>query len=317
MSNAWSIYIIVLAVGNILAMVWLLVITNRDNGVEESETTGHRWDGIEELNNPLPRWWLGLFIITIIFAGIYLYLYPGLGSYKGSLNWSQMSEYRQARDANAETQAEFFAEFVDYDIAALSRSEKAMATGERLFANNCTTCHGSGGRGAKGFPNLTDNDWLYGNAPETILASIQNGRAGVMPNLNLNSATVAVLARYVQHLSGKEGISDHVIESGPKRFAICAACHGADGKGNQAIGAPNLTDDIWLHGGRVSDIENILRHGIQGNMPSFSSALNSNEIRLLAAYVISLSSSNNTDLSTTANGSNTPANGSNTTAEGE
>jgi cytochrome c oxidase cbb3-type subunit 3 len=291
MSNVWSIYIIVLAVGNILAMVWLLIITNRDNGVEESDTTGHKWDGIEELNNPLPRWWLGLFIITIIFAGVYLYLYPGLGSYKGSLDWSQMSEYRQARDANAEIQAEFFAEFVDYDIPSLAKSEKAMATGERLFANNCTTCHGSGGRGARGFPNLTDNDWLYGNEPENILASIENGRAGVMPNLNLNGATVAVLARYVQHLSGEEGISEHVIESGPKRFAVCAACHGADGKGNQAIGAPNLSDGIWLHGGRVSDIENVLRHGLKGNMPSFANALNRNEIRLLAAYVVSLSNS--------------------------
>lgn len=290
MSNAWSTYIIVLAVGNILAMVWLLVVTNRDNGAEESDTTGHKWDGIEELNNPLPRWWLGLFILTIIFSGVYLYLYPGLGSYKGSLNWSQMSEYRQARDANAETQAQFFAEFADYDIPALAKSEKAMATGERLFANNCATCHGSGGRGAKGFPNLTDSDWLYGNDPKIILASIENGRAGIMPNLNLDNSAVAVLARYVQHLSGEEGISDHVIESGPKRFVVCAACHGTDGKGNQALGAPNLTDDIWLHGGRVAEIEAILRDGKQGNMPRFKDLLNSNEIKLLAAYVVSLSS---------------------------
>jgi cytochrome c oxidase cbb3-type subunit 3 len=302
MSNSWSIYIIVLAVGNILAMVWLLIATSRDNGVEESDTTGHKWDGIEELNNPLPRWWLGLFIITIIFAAVYLYLYPGLGSYKGSLDWSQMSAYQEAKEVNQETQAEFFAEFADYDIPALAKSEKAMATGERLFANNCTTCHGSGGRGAKGFPNLTDDDWLYGNRPENILSAIVNGRAGVMPNLNLNTATISVLSRYVQHLSGKQGISDHVIESGPKRFAVCAACHGADGKGNQAIGAPNLTDDIWLHGGQVSDIETVLRYGKQGNMPSFSNALNSNEIKLLAAYVLSLSSSNSAEGSSSTEG---------------
>jgi cytochrome c oxidase cbb3-type subunit 3 len=306
MSNSWSIYIIVLAIGNILAMVWLLIATSRDNGVEESDTTGHKWDGIEELNNPLPRWWLGLFIITIIFAVVYLYLYPGLGSYKGSLDWSQMSAYEEAKEVNQETQAVFFAEFADYDIPALAKSEKAMATGERLFANNCTTCHGSGGRGAKGFPNLTDDDWLYGNEPETILATIVNGRAGAMPNLNLNSATVAVLSRYVQHLSGKDGISDHVIESGPKRFAVCAACHGVNGKGNQALGAPNLTDDIWLHGGRVSDIETVLRYGKKGNMPSFRNALNRNEIKLLAAYVLSLSSSTRAP---TADGSNLSAGG--------
>lgn len=290
MTNFWSIFIIVLAVGNILAMVWLLFATSRSNGIKEADTTGHKWDDIEELNNPLPRWWLGLFIITIIFAGIYLYLYPGLGSYQGRLGWSQTSAYNEARSKNTETQSQFFSEFKDVDIPTLAANEKAMQTGERLFANNCATCHGSDGRGAKGFPNLTDDDWLYGNSSQTILTSIQSGRAGVMPNLNLSGADVAVLARYVQHLSGKSGISDYVIEAGPARFAVCAACHGPDGKGNQALGAPNLSDDIWLYGGAVGDIESILRNGKQGNMPSFSSLLNENEIKLLAAYVMSLSS---------------------------
>lgn len=289
MTNGWSIYIIVLAVGNILAMAWLLFATSRNNGVDESDTTGHKWDGIEELNNPLPRWWLGLFIITIIFSGIYLYLYPGLGSYKGSLDWTQMSQYQTAKDKNEQTQTAFFSEFADFDIPALSQSDKAMATGERLFANNCTTCHGSGGRGAKGFPNLTDEDWLYGNDPQTIVTTITNGRAGVMPNLNLDGATVAVMAQYVQYLSGNQDVAEHVLESGPKRFAICATCHAADGTGNQALGAPNLTDSISLHGNQISDVEAVLRNGKQGNMPSFSSLLNENEIKLLAAYVLTLS----------------------------
>ena len=296
MTNSWSIYMIVLAVGNILAMAWLLFATNRSNGKNESDTTGHKWDGIEELNNPLPRWWLGLFIITIIFSGIYLYLYPGLGSYKGSLDWSQMSQYRAAKEQNEQTQATFFAEFADFDIPALALSDKAMATGERLFANNCTTCHGSGGRGAKGFPNLRDADWLYGNDPQTIVATITNGRAGVMPNLNLDGATVAVMARYVQHLAGSQDVADHVLESGPKRFAICAACHGSDGKGNQTLGAPNLTDGISLHGSQIADIEAVLANGIQGNMPSFSNLLNENEIRLLAAYVLSFSNQDNREV---------------------
>jgi len=290
MSNSWSAYIILLAVGNIVAMVWLLVITNRDNDLDDSDTTGHKWDGIEELNNPLPRWWLGLFILTIAFSAVYLYLYPGLGAYKGSLGWSQISAYQQAKEINEQDQARFFAEFTDYDIQALSQSDRAMATGERLFANNCSTCHGSDGRGAKGFPDLTDNDWLYGSSPEAILDSIRMGRSGLMPDLKLDSATVSVLALYVQYLAGREDVTDHVRESGPKRFAVCGACHGADGKGNQALGAPNLTDSVWLHGSSTLEIEDVLRHGKQGNMPSFSNALNSNELKILAAYVISISS---------------------------
>ena len=289
MSNFWSIFIIVLTVGNILAMVWLLFATSRNNGIDEAETTGHKWDGIEELNNPLPRWWLGLFIITIIFGAIYLYLYPGLGSYQGSLNWSQTSQFHVSQQENRQKQARFFAEFVNQDIPTLANDEIAMATGERLFANNCATCHGSDGQGAKGFPNLTDNDWLYGGDPETLLASITNGRAGVMPNLQLGESKIALLAQYVKFLSGAE-VTEHVKTEGPENFAICVACHGVDGTGNQALGAPNLTDTIWLHGSSIAEIEAVLRNGKQGNMPSFKDSLSTEEIKLLTAYVISLSS---------------------------
>ncbi len=291
MTSFWSIFIIVLAVGNILAMVWLLFATSRSNGIDESDTTGHKWDGIEELNNPLPRWWLWLFVITIIFSGIYLYLYPGLGSYQGSLGWSQVGEYEQAKAANRAKQSEYFAEFKGMDLNTLAGNTKAMSTGERLFANNCATCHGSDARGAKGFPNLVDDDWLYGGTGEAILTSITNGRAGVMPNLNLKRADVAVLAHYVKFLSGAEA-TEHVQIEGKKRFGLCAACHGADAKGNLALGAPNLTDDIWLHGASISEIEQVLLYGVQGNMPSFQAALSDDEIRLLAAYVLSLGKSN-------------------------
>ncbi|GHA17455.1 Cbb3-type cytochrome c oxidase subunit [Arenicella chitinivorans] len=288
MTNFWSIFIIILVVGNILAMVWLLLATSRSNGMNEAETTGHKWDGIEELNNPLPRWWLGLFVLTIIFAGVYLVLYPGLGSYEGTLNWSQMEQFNSAKEVNREQQDEFFAEFADYTVPMLAGNAKAMETGERLFANNCATCHGSDARGAKGFPNLTDSDWLYGGEPETILTSITDGRAGVMPNLRLKGADVTVLALYVQHMAGRKDVTDYAIQRGESLFGVCAACHGPDGKGNQAIGAPNLTDDIWLHGPREADIEHVLRNGIQGNMPSFKNALSENEIKLLTAYVTSL-----------------------------
>ena len=288
MTNFWSIFIIVLVVGNILAMVWLLMATSRSNGMSEAETTGHKWDGIEELNNPLPRWWLGLFVLTIIFSCVYLVLYPGLGSYEGTLNWSQLGQFSNAKELNRAKQDEFFAEFVDYTVPMLADNAKAMETGERLFANNCSTCHGSDAGGAKGFPNLTDDDWLYGGEPASILASITEGRAGVMPNLRLNGADVTVLALYVQHLAGRTDVTDYAIQRGESLFGVCAACHGPDGKGNQTIGAPNLTDDIWLHGPREADIEHVLRNGIQGNMPSFKNALSENEIKLLAAYVTSL-----------------------------
>lgn len=297
MSSSWSILVIVLTVGNILAMVWLLFSTGKKNDLKDSDTTGHTWDGIEELNNPLPRWWFGLFVITILFSAVYLYLYPGLGSYAGSLGWTQNSQFIEARAKNTENQRAYFSEFADFDIPALAANAKAMETGERLFANNCATCHGSDGHGAKGFPNLVDGDWLYGNDPATILATITSGRAGVMPDLNLDEASVSVMARYVQYLSGNPEISEYSIEKGAERFAICATCHGPDGGGNIALGAPNLTDNIWLHGGGVLDIEEILRNGKQGNMPSFDNALNENEIKLLAAYVISLSADQTTQSS--------------------
>jgi cytochrome c oxidase cbb3-type subunit 3 len=289
MSDFWSLFVIVLAVGNILAMLWLLIATSRNKLGDEAKTTGHQWDGIEELNNPLPRWWLWLFVITIIFSFVYLYFYPGLGNYAGSLGWSQTNQFEKARDENRAKQSAFFAEFEGVDIPTLAQNTKAMRTGERLFANNCATCHGSDGRGAKGFPNLTDDDWLYGSDPQTILTTLRNGRAGVMPNLNLSESHIAVLAEYVQYLAGGK-VTDFVKEKGAERFVVCAACHGIEGKGNQALGAPNLTDSIWLHGQSTAEISYILRNGKQGNMPSFSSILSPDEIRLLAAYVTSLAS---------------------------
>ncbi|MCL4136901.1 UNVERIFIED_CONTAM: hypothetical protein GTU68_003740 [Idotea baltica] len=267
-------------------MAWLLLATNKPNDLEDTDTTGHKWDGIEELNNPLPRWWLGLFIITIIFAVGYLYLYPGLGNFAGSKQWTQVGEFQQGLEANRQKQAEYLGELANLPIEELAQNSKAMDTAGRLFANNCSTCHGADARGAKGFPNLRDDDWLYGFSPDKLVETITNGRAGIMPNLALSDANVAVLSEYVRSLAGAE-VSDHVMTAGPTRFMVCAACHGADGKGNQTLGAPNLTDDIWLHGSSSTEIQAILRNGLNGNMPSFSSLLGETEIKLLAAYVFS------------------------------
>jgi len=287
LTDNWSWYIIALAVLNILAMAWLLLVTGKKNDLADSDTTGHKWDGIEELNNPLPRWWLGLFIITILFSGLYLALYPGLGNFKGTLGWTQMGQYEEALKQNRVKQDIFFAEFVDLDIPLLAENAKAMETADRLFRNNCATCHGSDTRGARGFPNLSDSDWLYGGDAATIQQTITNGRAGVMPNLGVAPEDATILAYYVKGLAG-EGSTDHVQQKGKVLFAVCAACHGLEGKGNQAIGAPNLSDNIWLHGSSIPEIETIILNGKQGNMPSFKTLLSSNEIKLLSAYVYSL-----------------------------
>ena len=293
MTDAWSWFVIVLVALNIIAMVWLLFATSKSNGIDEASTTGHRWDGIEELNNPLPRWWLGLFVITIVFSVAYLVLYPGMGNFAGSLGWTQQQQFETARAQNTARQDAFFAEFADLDIPALAKHERAMRTGERLFLNNCATCHGSGAEGAKGFPNLVDNDWLYGNSPEIIVHSITNGRAGLMPDLKLPERNVTILSRYLRSLSGIEPATAFVEQEGKSMFGLCESCHGADGTGNQALGAPNLTDEIWLHGSSIAEIESVLANGIQGNMPSFEQLLSPNEIRLLAAYVLSLSATQN------------------------
>ena len=293
MSSPISWLIIILVVGNIIGVVWLLFATNRPNDISEDSTMGHRWDGIEELNSPLPRWWLWLFIITVIFGVVYLYLYPGLGAYQGSLGWTQQGQYEEARVANAKKQRANLAAFIDQDIPELAKNPTAMATAGRLFANNCSTCHGSDAKGAKGFPNLTDSDWLYGGNPDSLLETIKNGRNGNMPNLGLSALNASLLASYVVSLSGRE-VPEHPRTEGAKLFGVCAGCHGQNGTGNQALGAPNLTDDIWLHGGSISDIEAVLLNGKQNRMPAFADLLNPDEIRLLAAYVLSVQSNNNT-----------------------
>ena len=293
MSEFWSWFVIILTVGNILAMLWLLFATSKKKGQgSEADTTGHTWDGIQELNNPLPRWWFWLFIITIVFSAAYLYIYPGLGNYQGSLDWSQQSEYQTARAENEQKQAAFFSDLADLSVAELAQNETAMETGQRLFLNNCATCHGSAAQGAKGFPNLTDDDWLYGNDGAALIATIEKGRAGIMPNLNLPARNVSFLALYLRHLSGNEEANEFVIAEAEKLLPICYSCHGQDMRGNQALGAPNLTDNIWLHGSSVPEIETILANGKQANMPAFGQLLTQQEIKLLAAYVTSLTATN-------------------------
>ena len=292
-SNFWAMYVAVAVVASILACVILLWIsgTTKVNSAADN-TTGHVWDGdLREMNNPLPKWWVYLFIITIVFAFVYGAMYPMFGTFKGQLGWSSAGQHAAEVKAMEDRIAPVYAEFAKKDAAALAADPKAMAIGERLFMNYCAQCHGSDARGAKGFPNLTDNDWLWGGSPEAIKEAITNGRNGVMPPMAAAVGTpedVANLAQYVLSLSGSP--HDAVKATlGKDKFGACAACHGADGKGNIAMGAPNLTDGIWLHGWGADAIIKMVNEGKNNAMPGQARLLNEAQIHVLASYVLSKS----------------------------
>lgn len=293
MSPAVSVFIIVLTVLNTVAAVWLLVWMRKRRGEAErtSDTTGHVWDGdLREYNNPLPRWWLWLFVLSVVFAVVYVALYPGLGNMRGVLGWSQVKEWQQMQ-AQQERQAQtILARFAERDPLELAADPAAVAIGRNLFANNCAACHGSDGRGSTGFPNLTDADWLWGGDAETVRTSIAQGRMGIMAPWQevLGDQGVGDVTAYVMTLSGrKAGAGDATV--GAAQYATyCVACHGPDGRGNMAVGAPDLTDGIWLHGGSEARIRETIALGRQNNMPAQGSRLGDTRIRLLAAYVLSL-----------------------------
>ena len=301
MSTFWSCWIIGLTVTNLVLLFWLLManrkhaVTTTDNG--EVKTTGHIYDGIEEYDNPLPRWWFYMFLFTFIFAVGYLIIYPGLGSYKGVKFWGNGGTWTAATQLEAEqskAQAQYdatFGEFAKMPIEELAKNSTAMKMGYRVFLNNCAVCHGSDAGGNFGFPNLTDKDWLYGGSPEKIKESIIMGRKGAMPawgaalgETNIANVTEFILKRAArEHDATKATLGEQVFAQN------CAACHGADGKGNQLVGAPNLTDDIWLYGNEPQVIRQTIRNGRNGVMPAHANTLKSERIHLLAAYVYSLS----------------------------
>lgn len=293
MTTFWSGYIIVLTLANIAGVVWLLFATARKRPGEKpaSDTTGHVWDeDLTELNNPLPRWWFGLFVLSVVFALGYLALYPGLGNFAGRLGWtSAEAAAAETADTNAKLES-LYAQFRDRPLADLAHDPAAVKIGRNVFANNCAACHGSDARGAKDYPNLVDNDWLYGGEPDTVLASVLHGRNGVMPPLSatLPDGGVDQVANYVLSLSGLDHDARLAALGKPKFETICAACHGKDGKGNHALGAPNLTDDIWLHGGGdLAAVRTAINEGRSGTMPAWEPILGTDRARLAAAWVLS------------------------------
>jgi cytochrome c oxidase cbb3-type subunit 3 len=295
-SEFWSVAIAVITVCSIIGCGVLLFSVSTGTVVRDADgniqTTGHVWDDdLGEYNNPLPRWWMWLFVITIVFGLAYLWLYPGLGAYRGSLGWSSSGQYRDEVKAADAQYGPLFAKYAGLDLKTVAADPQARAIGQRLFLNYCSQCHGSDARGSKGFPNLTDNDWLYGGAPETIETTILHGRNGVMPALGAalgSDDEVRNVANYVLSLSGSAHDSLGAALGKPK-FAVCAACHGADGKGNQALGAPNLTDKIWLHGGGIVNVTETINKGRNSVMPAHQDFLGADKVHVLAAYVWSLS----------------------------
>ena len=289
----WSHYIAWITLAGILACVVLLWLTSRKKLAGSADnTTGHVWDeDLREMNNPLPLWWVGMFLITIVFALFYLILYPGLGGSEGSLSWTSEKQYQQEVDqANADV-APLYARFDAMAPEQVARDPQARHIGEHLFLNNCAQCHGSDARGTKGFPNLTDADWLYGGSPEQISASITHGRQGNMPPMAATVGSpedVKNLAHHVLSLSGSPHDSLRAA-LGKGKFGACAACHGADGKGNQALGAPNLTDKIWLHGWGEEAIVAMVTQGKLNQMPGQEGRLTPSQIHVLSAYVWGLS----------------------------
>jgi cytochrome c oxidase cbb3-type subunit III len=294
-NDFWSVYIAILVALSIIGcgvLLWsqskVQVTLPKDGKVE---TTGHVYDGLEEFNNPMPRWWMWLFYITIVFAVIYLVLYPGFGSFAGKLGWRSAGQYQEeVKLAEAEV-GPMFEKYKATDLKALAADSKANAMGERLFLTYCAQCHGSDARGNKGFPNLADRDWLYGGEPETIKLSILNGRHGQMPPMGAavgSEKDIESVAHYVLSLSGSAHDSIKA-SAGREKFAVCAACHGADGKGMAAMGAPNLTDKTWLYGGGVATIMETIRLGRNNVMPAFADFLGEAKVHLLAAYVWGLS----------------------------
>jgi cytochrome c oxidase cbb3-type subunit III len=292
-SKFWEWYILIMVALSFVFCFALIIWMSRGRKTgAKVQTMGHVWDDdLEELNNPLPIWWLYMFYITLFFGIAYLLIYPGSGVFAGVFKWSEVGQYEQEMKVAEQKYGPLYEKFRTQDIKLVAANPEAQKMGQRLFMTYCTACHGSDAGGGPGFPNLRDKDWLYGGQPEMIKASIMNGRNGVMPAWGavLGPEGVHSVSEYVMSLSGRTVNADAAAVGKEKFMQICAACHGADGKGNQAIGAPNLTDNIWLYGGSQATIMKTITDGRNGHMPAHGEFLGEAKVHLLAAYIYSLS----------------------------
>jgi cytochrome c oxidase cbb3-type subunit III len=290
--SGWALFVAAATVLGLVACLALLIIASRRRVMANDNTTGHVWDeDLKELNNPLPRWWMWLFVITVVFSAVYLAFYPGLGSAPGSLKWTSQGQFEAEQEKAKAALAPVYAKYAAMSAEDLARDAQAMAIGQRLYLNNCAQCHGSDARGSKGFPNLTDSDWLGDNSLDAIKKTIVEGRTGNMPPMAAavgTSEDLKNVAHYVLSLSGSAH-NDIAAQLGKAKFGACAACHGPAGKGNPALGAPNLTDKIWLHGWGEQAIVKIVSEGKTNVMPPQGKLLTPEQVHVLAGYVLSLS----------------------------
>jgi cytochrome c oxidase cbb3-type subunit 3 len=294
MTTLWSGWIIFFTAVTIIGSWWLL-FANRKGSRGHDQTTGHVYDGIEEYDNPLPAWWFYLFVATLVFGVGYLVAYPGFGSFAGALGWTQQQQWQDEVKKADETYGPLFAKYAAMPIEEVARNPQALKMGQRLFTGNCSVCHGSAARGGFGFPNLTDNDWLYGGTPDAIKTTIMQGRRGAMPAWQqvLGDDGIENVTSYVFSLGGHDADAARVAAGATIFKTVCSACHGADARGNIAMGAPNLTDDVWLYGGSPGQIKHTLVHGRNGNMPAHEELLGNDRAHPVAAYVYSLSHGGN------------------------
>ena len=291
-SDFWHWFIVIPTLVGILVLFPFIYMYKGSKTSGEVGKTGHIWDDdLEEYNNPLPGWWLNMFVITLVFGLIYLILYPGLGSFPGVLGWSSKGQYEEQIKAANETFGPIFEKYAAIDIKTLAQDAEALNTGERLFANYCSVCHGSDARGARGYPNLRDGDWLFGGEPEQIKTSILQGRKGVMPPWQdaLGDNGVLDVTEYTLSLSGRDHDEDAAARGKVHFDTLCVACHQPDGSGNHALGAPDLTDRIWLYGGSRKSVVESIAKGRMGDMPAHQEFLGEPRVHILAAYVYSLS----------------------------
>ena len=302
MTTFWSTYISVLTIGSLIGLTWLLLSTRKGQANDTTDQTmGHSFDGIEEYDNPLPKWWFWLFVGTLVFSVGYLILYPGLGNWKGILpgydnGWTGVNEWQKEMDKADARFGPIFAKYAAMPVEEVAKDPQALKMGSRLFASNCSVCHGSDAKGAYGFPNLTDQDWRWGGEPETIKASIMNGRHGVMPAWAevIGEQGVADVAAFVlTNLDGRslpEGVKADAAK-GKEIFAgNCVACHGPEAKGTPAMGAPDLTHpQAFIYGSSFAQLQQTIRYGRQGQMPAQAEIQGNDKVHLLAAYVYSLS----------------------------
>ena len=290
MSSFWSAWIIVLTIVTFIGMLWLL-FSNRTRTPIDENTTGHNYDGIEEWDNPLPGWWFSMFLITIIWGAGYLIVYPGLGNFPGLLGWTSVEQHDGEVRVAEERYRAMRDKYLALPIEEIYTDPKVRNMGMRIYGNNCSQCHGLDAAGALGFPNLADGDWLWGGAPAQIKHTLVNGRQAVMPPWEaiLGEQGILETTAYVLELNNRDA-DETLARAGQKHFqTYCVACHGPEGKGNPALGAPNLTNGIWLYGGAEDQIAHSLRVGRNGQMPAYGNTLGEDKIHLLTAYIYGLS----------------------------